>query len=235
MSSEYVDISLFGLDIPPLPKLDGMLDYTKWARLMRLHFKSKNLWRIVEGTEPKPEPVRSTAKDGTTTDNSSGAKDWERRNSIAMVMLTMAITTAHISFIMSTDSVKEAWDTLERIYKPKGLGDSQVLFSRLFRTKYKNGDNLAEHFMKLVDAAESIAAIDEPVSDSILVFGILASLPQSWDVVVNFAVPLDTKSKPSPKAVISRILAERQPRKTAKNQDLELSLTLRETRQSAEA
>lgn len=222
-------------------KLSGSTGYTNWAFTMRLFLKSKSLWSIVSGAEPRPadggsqsfvlaseslasEEDTTGATTATTSSSlpssssTSSIADWDRRDSQALMAISIAVSSTQMVHITSKETSKDAWQALEKVHQKQGQSALYTLFTRLITSKYKDGDDLEDHISRMVNIQHDLASISHPLDDKILVIFLLHSLPQSWDTVVMLIEALpspnnSTSSLPSSETVIAKILAEGERRK----------------------
>ncbi|GAA5892810.1 uncharacterized protein JCM6883_007482 [Sporobolomyces salmoneus] len=206
-----------------LPKLGSSITYSNWAFTLKLYFISEGLWGIVSGTEPRPLPtpavvVPSTeAGGGSTTvseEDHSKVQSWDKRNATAFMTITVAITQSQMVHVVSKDLAKEAWDALEKVHRKEGQAALYTLLTRLVTARFKDGDNLEEHVSTMVNTANELASINEPIPDHFLVVYLLHSLPQSWETVVSMIELVAGETKPSLTSIIAQILKEGERRKT---------------------
>ena len=84
-------------------KLDGE-NYVNWKFKLITILEAYNLWTIVKGDEPKPQPPVAT-------------QDWEKREMKAKVLLCMLVKDNIIPHIRDCETSKATWDTLKGLYE----------------------------------------------------------------------------------------------------------------------
>lgn len=81
-------------------------NYPSWAACMKAYLMGKDLWDIVDGSEPKPNPNEATPET---------VKEWRRRNAKALHSLQVSCGSRMYSYISMETSAKAAWDRLASI------------------------------------------------------------------------------------------------------------------------
>jgi len=158
----------------------------------------EGLWKIV--TEEETEP---------TTGAAEIAKFRSRRDK-ALATIVLSLDTALIYLISNPEDLAAVRKKLANQFEKKTWATRLDLCRRLHSMRFKDGDSAQEHIKTMIELFDALAVAGETVSDEDRVVYLLASLPDSYNVLVT---SLEANAEvPKLEVVIERIL--HQERKT---------------------
>ena len=142
-------------------------NYQDWCVQLKVLFRAKELWPIVNGaiTCP-PEPIADA--DGEDVAAAAIAQkrfaDWSRDDAIALSLIIGSCEQAQFQYIKRCESSKDAWDTLKNLHDKPTMTRKLRAFETLFSTKFVKGTALTEHCSTLQEAAEQLKAQDAEIN-----------------------------------------------------------------------
>ena len=153
-------------------------NYATWKIQCKMALKKENLWGIVEGTESEPAQA---AADG---DNSPYEKYVLRRDrAVAIIVLSLDISLLYI--VGDPDNPKTVWDKLRDQFQKKSWANKLALRRRLYSKRLADGESVDEHIRDMTEIFSELAVIGDPLNDEEQVIHLLASLPDSFSMLVT--------------------------------------------------
>lgn len=140
--------------------------------------------------------------------------EWKKKDQQALSHIRLRVADSLLVYIGGAKTAKDAWDTIQQTFQPKGI-ISQVLARRkFFRAECPEGADITEHIKTMRSLLDDIHTVSDStvISDAEFAFTILSSLPESWN---NFIQSIDSTnvSTITSASVIARILQEDRRRK----------------------
>lgn len=102
--------------------------------------------------------------------------------------------------------------SLEIIFSGRHGANKLELRRKLYALRLKDGESVQEHIKKMTEIFENLSVIDDPVSDEDRVVHLLASLPDSFEMLVT-ALEANSETIPRMEVVTERLLHEEQKQK----------------------
>jgi transposase InsO family protein len=138
--------------------------------------------------------------------------DWERKDRQALSAIRLRVSDAPLVYITNAKTSKEAWDTLEKMYRPRGAFAVVLLRRKLLHMQCPEGGDIEEHIRKLTSLRTQLQALGSTFGEDEFSTTLLTSLPDSWN---PFIQTVDTSSFTDSAPIIARVL-EQDRQKTAK-------------------
>jgi hypothetical protein len=110
-------------------KNDGS-NYQIWSSQMRLILQNRNLWGIVDESEPSPPA------------NDPQLADWQAREWDAQAQILLMLETDPYTGVIAAATSKEAWDSLHNRYLGTGLQTAALHIAAIFQTKLTDDELL---------------------------------------------------------------------------------------------
>ena len=85
----------------------------------------------------------------------------------------------------STCSLVAGWEKLERQFQKKTWANKLSLHRRLYSLKLGEGDSVQDHIKKMTEIFGELSVVGDEISDKDRVVHLLASLPDSYNVLVT--------------------------------------------------
>ena len=130
----------------PLPRLTKM-NYENWSIQMKALLSSQDAWEVVEkGFE---EPIGTT---GYTAVQNKALMETRSKDKAALYMLFWDVYESGFEKIVRATTSKEAWDTLEKVFKGTdrvNLVRLQTLRGELESMKMKESENVSDYITRV--------------------------------------------------------------------------------------
>ena len=174
-------------------------NYATWKIQCMMALKKENLWGIVSGTEI--EPVQAAEGEN----NNLRAKYFLRRDK-AVAIIVLAVDTSLLYLLGEPDNPKTVWDKLSDQFQKKSWANKLTLRRRLYSMRLAVGGSVDEHIKAMLEIFNELAVIGDPVMEEDRVIHLLASLPDSFDMLVTALEAL--ADVPAMEIVIERLRHE---------------------------
>ena len=132
------------------------------------------LWGIVNGTEREP----------TEGDEAWAKFAAKRDKALATIVLAMEPRLLYLIGNDPTDPVA-VWRVLSEQFQCKTWANKLELKRKLFLLRLAEGESVQDHIKIMTEICDELSAIGERVSDEDRVVYLLASLPESYGVLVT--------------------------------------------------
>ena len=170
-------------------------NYPTWKLQCRMVLMKEGLWSIVNDTEQAP-----------------GGEDQEKlakfaaRKDRALALIVLSVEPTLLYLLGDPDDPVAVWKKLSDQFQKKTWANKLQLRKRLYSLKLREGDSVQEHVRKLTEIFDELAVIGSPVEEEDRVVHLLASLPDSYSVLVT---ALEANSEvPKMEVVTERLLHE---------------------------
>ena len=160
-------------------------NYATWKVQCKMALVKDGLWGIVSGKETAP------AEGGEQLARFTARKD----RALATVVLAVDPSLLYVIGPDPTD-LGEVWKALANQFQRKTWANKLDLKRKLFSLRLGDGSSMQDHLKSMT---EVLSAIGEPINEEDRVVYILASLPESYNVLVTASskVPSDGTSTTS--------------------------------------
>jgi hypothetical protein len=187
--------------------LRGAENYTTWRVQILDILTDMGLWEYTTGTITKPT-------------DATKLEEWQKKDRKALTAIRLRVSNAMMAHVISSDTSKEAFDSLSNVFNNEGTLSLILLRRKFFHYLITEESDFEEEIRKIKEIWQQINLIKPGnIPDYELASAILTSLPRTWDPLV-VSIPLDdTCTSPS---VISRILQEERRRKERTNDETTL-------------
>ena len=153
------------------------------------------LWGIANGTEDAP--------DGTDADKL--AKFISRRDK-ALAIIVLAVDTKLLYLLGNPEDPAVIWKMLSDQFQKKTWANKLELRRKLFSLRLEDGGSVQDHVKAMTEVLDELSVVDEPVKEEDRVVYLLASLPDSYNVLVT---ALEANAEvPKMEVVTERLLHE---------------------------
>ncbi|KAL4582178.1 hypothetical protein LXL04_006720 [Taraxacum kok-saghyz] len=165
----------------PLLKLTGR-NYHHWSTQMRVMFESQDLWNLVE--EGYKELVQ---KVGTTPEQIRHDKENKKKDRKALFLIYQTVDENIFERISSSDTSKEAWDSLYKTYRGEDKVKAvrlQTLRCEFDGLKMKESETVEDFYNRVITTVNQMRLNGESLSDKRVVEKILRSLTRKFEYIV---------------------------------------------------
>ena len=173
--------------------LDGK-NYPTWKIQCRMALMKDSLWGIVSGTETSPSEEQADAR-----------RKFVSRSDRALAIIVLAVDPSLLYLLGDPKDPRAVWQKLEEQFQRKTWSNKLQLRRKLYALKLKEGESINEHIKAMSEIFEALAAIGDAVSEEDRVVHLLASLPESYNVLVT-ALEAQSENVPRWDLVTERLL-----------------------------
>ena len=185
-------------------------NYPTWKVQCRMALMKEGLWKIVNREETKP-----------TTGAADIAKFRSRRDK-ALATIVLSVDTSLLYLIGDPEDPAAVWQKLANQFEKKTWATKLDLRRKLHSMRLKDGDSAQEHIKTMTELFGALTVAGETVTEEDRVVYLLASLPDSYNVLVTALEASETV--PSLEVVTERILHQERKSKE-KEADPETAMT----------
>ena len=153
------------------------------------------LWNIVNGTETAP----------SASDADRRAKFATRRDR-ALATIVLSVKPSLLYLIGDPEDPIAVWRKLANQFERKTWANKLDLRRRLHSLRLKDGDSVQEHIKAMTEIFEALSVVADPVPEEDRVVHLLASLPDSYNVLVTALEA--SEDVPKMEVVTERLLHE---------------------------
>ena len=160
----------------------------------RMALMKDGLWGIVNATEtPEEDDVDKYIK-------------FVARRDHALALIVLSIKTSFLYLIGDPDNPINMWKKLADQFQKKTWANKLELRRKLYSLHLKEGDSVQDHIRAMTEIFEALAVISDPVTEKDRVVHLLASLPDSFNMLV---IALEANADvPEMEVVTERLLNE---------------------------
>lgn len=155
-------------------------NYFTWKYRMEMQLTRKDLWSIVDGSEPRP--VTGTARQNA----------WDKRARLASAEIILNVSDSQLPHTRKSNSPIEIWNVLKEAHESSGWANRMTLLRQFVSLKKENDDTpslppsgMQKHINKFNQIDESLKSIGITLDDTLRMTILLASLPASYESVVS--------------------------------------------------
>jgi len=190
-------------DIPSLEN-DGS-NFSNWKFRAKKVLTVWRLWKIVDGSEKKP--------DGSDLD---ALEEWLERNEEAHAQITLTLKDKPLNGVLHTSSAAEAWTKLSERYEGKGKQSITYLIGELFRGTLSDESPMEPQLNVMRQKAQVLTLLGQTLDDSLMAIAMVISLPPSYSTLRT--ILMSSSDKLMIDGMISQILIEEKSRHTVEMQ-----------------
>lgn len=172
-------------------------NYPTWKLQCRMVLVKDGLWEIVSEKEADPGREQADAHKKFMT---------RRDRALATIVLSIEPSLLYLLGANPEDPVV-VWKKLRDHFQKKTWANKLEFRRKLYALRLKDGESVQEHIKRMTEIFEELSVIDDPVSDDDRVVHLLASLPDSFDMLVT-ALEANSETVPRMEIVTERLLHE---------------------------
>ena len=171
-------------------------NYPTWKVQCKMALMKDSLWGIVAGTETLSRDASADTR-----------KKFEARKDRALAIIVLAVDPSLLYIIGNPEDPADVWKRLESQFQRKTWSNRLQLRRKLFALKLREGQSVHHHIKTMTEVLEALAVIGDAMTDEDRVVHLLASLPDSYDMLVT-ALEAQSESVPKWKLVTERLIHE---------------------------
>ena len=182
-------------------------NYPTWKVQCRMALMKDGLWSIVSGFERPPNPAEADKY----------AKFVARRDR-ALAIIVLSVQPSLLYLIGDPEDPIIVWQKLADQFQKKTWANKLELRRKLYSLRLKGGDCVQEHIKAMTELFDALSVVGDPVSEEDRVVHLLASLPESYNMLVT---ALEANAEvPKMELVTERLLHEERKLKDRKSTDV---------------
>ena len=149
-------------------------NYPTWKVQCRMALIKDGLWSIVNGSERPPDAAEADRY----------AKFVARRDR-ALAIVVLSIEPSLLYLIGDPEDPAIVWQKLADQFQKKTWANKLELRRKLYSLRLKGGSSVQEHIKSMTEIFDALSVIGDPVSEEDRVVHLLASLPESYSMLVT--------------------------------------------------
>ena len=174
-------------------------NYPMWKVQCKMSLMKDGLWRIVDGSKSAPE-------EGT-----DGYSKFVTRRDRALAIIVLSVDPSLLYIIGDPTEPTVVWRQLSAQFQKKTWANKLALRRRLHSLRLKEGESVQKHVKEFTEIFNELSVIGDNVDDEDRVVYLLASLPDSYEMLVTALEA--SENVPTMETVIERLLHEERKRK----------------------
>jgi len=187
--------------------LDGS-NYPTWSLQCQMALMKEGLWGIVSGKETRPQAGA----------NAELIAAFDRRWEKTLAVVVLSIDPKLLYLVGTPTSPVEVWKILADQFQKKTWANKLHLRRKLYGLRLKEGGSVQEHIKNMIETFNALTVVGDTIKDEDRVVHLLASLPDSYNVLVT---ALEASAEvPKMETVTERLLHEE--RKMAETESVKL-------------
>lgn len=147
-------------------------NYATWKIQCKMALIKNSLWGYVSGTEVEPEV------------DEAHAKYLANRNK-ALAIIVLAIDPSLLYLLGEPEDPMIVWQILQNQFQKKTWANKLSLRRKLYSLKLKEGEEIQQHIKSMTEIFNELAVVGDPVEEEDRVVYLLASLPDSFNMIVT--------------------------------------------------
>ena len=147
-------------------------NFPTWNIQCRMALLKDGLWSIVSGTEVLPAEGDARTK-------------FLARRDRALAIIVLSVQPSLLYLLGEPEDPVVVWKKLSDQFQKKTWANKLELRRRLYSLRLKERDSVQEHIRKMTEVFDELAVIGDPVDTEDRVVHLLASLPESYSVLVT--------------------------------------------------
>ena len=152
--------------------LDGTNWYS-WKYRMEMHLFRKDLWLIVDKSEPRPaQGARAQAA-------------WDKRAKLAAAEIALHVADSQLPLIRKTTDPCEMWRILKETHENAGWANRMALMRRFLLLRKAEGDTMQGHINTFIEHSQALTDVGVELPDMLKVTVLLASLPDDYENIIT--------------------------------------------------
>ena len=154
-------------------------NYATWKIQCRMSLMKDGLWNIVSGQETQPTGVGVTAAE---------INKFTVRSDRALAIIVLSVEPTLLYLLGDPNDPGEVWERLAGMaaqFEKKSWANKLELRRKLYNLRLKEGSSVQNHIKSMTEIFNSLSVIGDNISDEDKVVHLLASLPDSFNMLVT--------------------------------------------------
>ena len=195
------------------PKLCNAESFQLWDFELKILFKARNLWSVVDGTELLDERVTGKEK----------RDEWITKDAKAQYYIVRTLDRPAKNHILSCTTSKQMYDALTAIYRRDTTQLKQSLLLDFHSYQYDKSKDIMQNISHLRNIVFKLEQFQQDVSEEMLMAKILVSLPDQYRYFSAAWDSTPTADKNVENLTARLCLEEEKYKNRSKNEDLNVA------------
>ena len=148
--------------------------HATWKVQCQMALMKDSLWNIVTGAEVAP-PVEERDKHAR----------YLAKRDMALAVIVLSVEPSLLYLLGEPVNPQTVWEKLRNQFQKKTWANKLSLRRRLYSLRLKDGDSVQDHIKALTEIFNELSIVDDPVTEEDRVVHLLASLPDSFGMLVT--------------------------------------------------
>ncbi|EPQ49984.1 hypothetical protein GLOTRDRAFT_51241, partial [Gloeophyllum trabeum ATCC 11539] len=166
--------------IAVVPVLDGS-NWSLWSQQMKVYLMSQGLWGHCDGTIIMPDPVVTTYKDGSTSEDTSARDAWRLNDTKTIGTIRLRCSPAVATLIQDKTTAIETWKELSFTYGISSLASIYNELRGALTTRIPADQHPAPAFAKITKHFNALASENQTIPNCLQGLICLNALPPRYD------------------------------------------------------
>jgi hypothetical protein len=159
-------------------------NYLLWLKQMRPFLVGHNLWRFVDGSYSAPNEFTTPATATAPAVPNPAYSTWHQADQLVVSYLTTTLTEPVLAMTVGSTTSHEIWECLRQHFAQQSIANAANIRFQLLDMS-KGAKTINEYLQHAKSLANSLAAINEPVSNADLVTATLRGLGPDYAMLVT--------------------------------------------------
>ncbi len=149
-------------------------NYPTWKVQCRMALMKDGLWAIVDGSEECPPESEAENR-----------RKFVARRDRALAVIVLSVEPSLLYLIEDPQDPITVWKKLADQFQKKTWANKLALRRKLYSLQLREGDSVQEHIKTMTEVFEGLSVGGDPVPEEDRVVHLLASLPESYSMLVT--------------------------------------------------
>ena len=149
-------------------------NYPTWKIQIKMTLMKYGAWGFVTGTEVEPDD-----------EDHVGWRKFNDRKDKALATIVLGVEPALLYMLGDPQDPAEVWQKLADQFEKKSWANKLALRRKLYSLRLKDNESMQNHIKSMVEIFESLSVVGYVVEEEDRVVHILASLPESYQMLVT--------------------------------------------------
>ncbi|GBO28009.1 hypothetical protein AVEN_147108-1 [Araneus ventricosus] len=183
-------------------------NYSSWRTDMKVLLMERNCWRIVTGTETKPED-----------ENYKELRDFNSRKDKAYSTIYLKVSKAYRCVIDDIEDPVAAWKRLEEHFKPNSRAHVIGLTNDFFSCRMNPQEEIGVYAARIRSIVDQLKDAGKPISEWYQAFQLIRFLPPEFNGIVQYIYRWDDNEFKFDKILQELIAEESRLKQSIKDQN----------------
>ena len=129
--------------------------------------------------------IVSKTEESPSADEPDVLAKFVARKDRALATIVLSVDPSLLYLIGDPQDPAIVWEKLANQFQKKTWANKLALRRKLYSLRLRDGDSIQKHIKDMTETFNELAAIDDPITEEDRVVYLLASLPESYDILVT--------------------------------------------------